>query len=235
MTIKNKKIVILTGAGISAESGIKTYRDANGLWEEYNIADVASIYGWNNNQEIVLDFYNKRRKQLKDVKPNAAHYALAKLEEKYDVHIITQNVDDLHERAGSSNILHLHGELTKARSTKNENDIINIGYNDIEKGDKCSCGYQLRPHIVWFGENVPNMMLAASLVKTADIVMVIGTSMQVYPANGLINYASSNSEKYYIDPNAYNLPHTLNLRVVNKKAAEALPYIVGDLLCYKLP
>lgn len=197
----NTHIVVLTGAGISKESGINTFRDANGLWEQYAIEDVASIDGWYKNPQLVLDFYNARRSQLAEVTPNNAHILLAKLEEKYRVSIITQNVDNLHERAGSTHILHLHGELTKVRSTGNESDIMDIGYKEITIGDTCTHGYQLRPHIVWFGEAVPLITEAIETIATADIVIIIGTSMQVYPAASLINYASRATTIYFIDPN----------------------------------
>lgn len=194
-----RKLVVLTGAGMSAESGINTFRDADGLWEGHDVMEVASPNGWHKNPEIVLDFYNKRRKQLLEVKPNAAHIALADLENDYDVHIITQNVDDLHERAGSSNVLHLHGELLKTRSTLDDSYILEWK-NDINIGDCCPKNGQLRPHIVWFGEAVPAMEEAIAITETADVVVVIGTSLQVYPAAGLMNYAPSHSPVFYIDP-----------------------------------
>ena len=184
-----KKVVVLTGAGISAESGIRTFRDSGGLWEEHRIEDVATPEAWQRNQELVLEFYNQRRKQLYDCNPNAGHYALVKLEEKYDVQIITQNVDDLHERAGSTKVLHLHGELKKARSTTNPELIYDIKGWELKKGDKCERGSQLRPHIVWFGEEVPNIVTAAQISSKADIYIVIGTSLNVYPAAGLMSYA----------------------------------------------
>ncbi|NLF43459.1 MAG: NAD-dependent deacylase, partial [Bacteroidales bacterium] len=178
----NKKVVVLSGAGISAESGIKTFRDSDGLWENHNVNDVATPQAWKRNPELVQQFYNERRKQLSEVKPNDAHYALVKLEEKYDVQVITQNVDDLHERAGSSKVLHLHGELKKARSTKDENLIYDIKGWELKMGDLCEKGSQLRPHIVWFGEAVPMIDTAALLSSKADIFIVVGTSLNVYPA-----------------------------------------------------
>jgi len=199
-----KKLVVLSGAGISAESGIRTFRDMGGLWEEYDIMEVASPQGWKNNMELVLQFYNERRKQLANCIPNKAHYKLAELEKYFDVNIITQNVDDLHERAGSSNILHLHGELTKAVSCENKNLIYDIKYNEIKVGDKCKSGFQLRPFIVWFGEPVPLMDKAIEITKTADIFLIIGTSLNVYPAAGLINYVKINVPIYLIDPNNTN-------------------------------
>jgi len=225
-----KTIVVLTGAGISAESGIKTFRDSDGLWEEHRIEDVATYDAWEKNRNLVLDFYNQRRRQLEQVQPNAAHFALAKLEEKFDVTIITQNVDNLHERAGSTKIVHLHGELTKARSTLDENLVYDIGYKDILPGDKCTKGSQLRPHIVWFGEAVPNIMMAGALTQKADILLVIGTSLVVYPAAGLMNYAPSSIPKYYIDPKAANSGYINNLTVIKEKAGVGVPALVEKLL-----
>jgi NAD-dependent deacetylase len=196
---RKNKIVVLTGAGMSAESGIKTFRDANGLWEGHNIEEVATPQGWYNNPELVLDFYNQRREQLLRVQPNKAHCLLKTLEEKYDVHIITQNVDDLHERAGSSQVLHLHGELRKVRSSVNEN-LIYKWDNDLKLGNVCSQNSQLRPHIVWFGEAVPNLSIAEQITKTADILIIIGTSMQVYPAANLIYDIRKGIPIYFIDP-----------------------------------
>ncbi|SHH44432.1 SIR2 family NAD-dependent protein deacylase [Winogradskyella jejuensis] len=195
-----KHLVVLTGAGTSAESGIKTFRDANGLWEGHDVMEVASPQGFKNNPELVLDFYNQRRRQLKEVKPNAAHLAISDLENTYKVSIVTQNVDDLHEQSGSSNVLHLHGELRKIRSTGNPNDI-RTWTEDIHLGDTCDLGYQLRPHIVWFGEDVPMIEKAIDICETADILVIIGTSMQVYPAASLMNFVSTNIPIYYIDPN----------------------------------
>lgn len=225
-----KTIVVLTGAGISAESGIKTFRDSDGLWEEHRIEDVATFDAWKRNRKLVLDFYNQRRRQLATVEPNAAHLALARLEEKYHVQIITQNVDNLHERAGSTNILHLHGELTKARSSIDESLIYDIGYKDLLEGDKCVKGSQLRPHIVWFGEAVPNIMMAGTLTQKADILLVIGTSLVVYPAAGLMNYAPSSIPKYYIDPNAAKSVYINNLTVIKEKAGIGVPALVEKLL-----
>ena len=193
------KITILTGAGMSAESGIKTFRDSGGLWEGHDVMEVASPQGWAKNTELVLDFYNQRRKQLLEVKPNAAHIALAELEKNHEVAIITQNVDDLHERAGSSNVLHLHGELLKVRSSKIEQTVLDWK-RDLFLGDTCKDGYQLRPHIVWFGEAVPEMENAIRVVMLTDILIVIGTSMQVYPAAGLLQYAPEDSKVFFVDP-----------------------------------
>lgn len=208
-----KKIVVLTGAGISAESGIKTFRDADGLWEGHDIMEVASPIGWNKNPELVLDFYNKRRAQLLEVNPNKAHYILSELEKHFDVHIITQNVDDLHERAGSSKILHLHGELLKARSITQKDYIIDWN-KDLLLGDVDTNGIQLRPHIVWFGEDVPAIEEAIEIIEQAQILVVIGTSLQVYPAAGLLNYVEPNIPVYYIDPKPatiYDLPNPLEV------------------------
>lgn len=192
-------IVVLTGAGISAESGIKTFRDANGLWEGHDVMEVATPEGFAKNPELVLEFYNQRRQQLFEVEPNAAHHALVALENDYKVSIITQNVDDLHERAGSKTVIHLHGELLKVRSTGNTHDVQHWE-KDVVLGDVCAKGYQLRPHIVWFGEDVPMIEPAAALCETADVVMVIGTSMQVYPAAGLLQYAPETASVFFIDP-----------------------------------
>lgn len=198
-----KKLVVLSGAGISAESGIKTFRDSNGLWENHRVEDVASPEGFAKNPQLVLDFYNARRKQLNEVEPNEAHKILAELENVFDVHIITQNVDDLHERAGSTKVLHLHGELKKARPVNSDGNVI-PWENDLNVGDLNFEGIQLRPHIVWFGEMVPEMENAAEIASTADIFLVIGTSMQVYPAAGLIHYIPDHCEVFLIDPNLPN-------------------------------
>ncbi len=194
-----KELVVLTGAGMSAESGINTFRDADGLWEGHDIMKVASPEGYKNNPELVLDFYNKRRKQLKEVSPNKGHFNLVKLEKYYQVTVITQNVDDLHERAGSKNVIHLHGELRKVRSTS-DSSLIYYWEEDLELGDTCEKNSQLRPHIVWFGESVPTINKAIDIVKKADILIIIGTSMQVYPAAGLIDYVKTNVPIYFIDP-----------------------------------
>jgi NAD-dependent deacetylase len=223
-----KRVVVLTGAGVSAESGINTFRDANGLWEGHDVMEVASPMGWEKNQELVLDFYNKRRRQLKTVEPNSAHTALRKLEEKYDVHIITQNVDDLHERAGSKNVIHLHGELKKVRSTFDE-DLILDWEEDLHKGDFCEHNHQLRPHIVWFGEAVPMMEKAMEVTSQADILIIIGTSMQVYPAAGLIHYAPEGIPIYFIDPKPAIEPKK-NLKVIAEKASVGVPEVGSELL-----
>lgn len=222
------KIAVLTGAGISAESGLKTFRDAGGLWEGHEVMEVASPEGWNRNMELVLDFYNQRRKQLLTVMPNAAHLALVNLEQKFDVTIITQNVDDLHERAGSTNVLHLHGELLKARSTKDATAIFDWN-KDINKGDCCTQGSQLRPHIVWFGEEVPLLETAAYHVSEADHVLIIGTSLQVYPAAGLMHYAKEGAQIHFIDPNPSLLPYP-DLHIYAENATTGVPIVVEALL-----
>ncbi|MDQ6471059.1 NAD-dependent deacylase [Flavobacterium sp. LHD-80] len=217
-----KKLVVLTGAGISAESGIKTFRDSDGLWEGHDVMEVATPEGWHKNQELVLDFYNKRRQQLKEVKPNLGHIILAELEKDFDVHIITQNVDDLHERAGSTNVLHLHGELLKVRSIRDKNLILDWT-EDLYTGDFDANGHQLRPHIVWFGEEVPALEEAIDITETADYFAVIGTSLQVYPAAGLIAYAPSTTPVFYIDPKPIAIPNIRNkVETIAKFASEGV-------------
>jgi len=224
-----KQLVVLTGAGISQESGIKTFRDSGGLWENYRIEDVATPEAWERDPELVMDFYNQRRKELYEVHPNSAHYALAKLEENYEVQIITQNVDDLHERAGSAKVLHLHGELKKVRSTIDENLVYLLDGWELKLGDWCEKGSQLRPHIVWFGEAVPNIMIAASMVQKADIFLVIGTSLKVYPAAGLLQNVPSKVPKYLIDPVAEPEYYVDNLTVIKDKATAGVRKFI-DLL-----
>jgi len=216
-----KRIVVLTGAGISAESGIRTFRDMGGLWEEYDVIEVASIEGWQKNPQLVLEFYNQRRRQLKSAKPNAAHLAIANAENDFDIYVITQNVDNLHERAGSSKVMHLHGELTKARPVNNPNNIIDIGYNDIKWGDNID-GYQLRPHVVWFGEDVPMLTEAAKIVQTAEIFAVVGTSLNVYPAAGLLDYAPKGCPIYLVDPNDVNVWRN-DVTFIKDKASVGVP------------
>ncbi len=225
-----KKIAVLTGAGVSADSGINTFRDADGLWEGHDVMEVASPQGFAKNPELVMDFYNQRRSKLSEVEPNAAHKALAGLETVYDVTIITQNVDDLHERGGSSKIIHLHGELLKARSVKNERTILNWKV-DLNIGDLCPEGYQLRPHIVWFGEMVPLLETATLLVEKADIVIIIGTSMQVYPAAGLVNFARPGIPIYFVDPRPSISENDFsNLTILKETAAKGVPILVEDLI-----
>ncbi len=194
-------LVVLSGAGMSADSGLRTFRDMGGLWEEYDVTEVASPVAWDNNQELVLRFYNERRKQLLEVEPNKGHCGLVDLEQHYNVRIITQNVDDLHERAGSKNVLHLHGELRKSRSTVDPALIYEIDGWELNSGDVCEKGSQLRPHIVWFGESVPAIEEAIPVIQNSDILVIIGTSLNVYPAAGLINYAPARTPIYLIDPN----------------------------------
>ena len=222
-----KHIVVLTGAGISAESGINTFRDAGGLWEGHDVMEVASPVGWENNMKKVLEFYNLRRQQLLKVNPNPAHYALAKLEEKFRVSIITQNIDDLHERAGSKKVIHLHGELLKVRSTFDD-DLIMDWKKDLNLGDFCEHNHQLRPHVVWFGEDVPIFPIAAEITEQADILIIIGTSMQVYPAAGLIDFVKEGTPIYFIDPNP-TLNAVPKLTILNEKASIGVPKLV-DLL-----
>lgn len=226
---EKKKLVVLTGAGISAESGIKTFRDSDGLWENHRIEDVATFDAWQRNQQLVLDFYNQRRRQLLECTPNEAHYLLVKLEEYYDVHIITQNVDDLHERAGSSKVLHLHGELLKVRSTLDEH-LIYEWKKDLQKGDKCEKGAQLRPHIVWFGEAVPMIEQAGKIAAKADILVVIGTSLQVYPAAGLVHYTDFTVPKYVIDPNKPLISSIQNVEYIIEKASVGVNYLFKQLV-----
>ncbi len=225
-----KRIVVLSGAGISAESGVRTFRDNNGLWNNYRIEEVASPQAWLNNMDLVLEFYNQRRKQLYEVEPNPAHYALVDLEQHFDVQIITQNVDDLHERAGSSNVLHLHGELKKVRSTVDPDLVCELDGWELKKGDQCEKGSQLRPHIVWFGEAVPEIIPAAELSVSADIFIVIGTSLLVYPAAGLIHYVAEGAPKYLIDPNASDSFSVSNLKVIKEKAGTSVPVLVQNLI-----
>ncbi len=225
-----KRLVVLTGAGISAESGIKTFRDSDGLWENYRIEDVCTHDAWLNNTKVVIDFYNQRRKELYNTRPNAAHEALVKLEDKYDVQIITQNIDDLHERAGSKHVLHLHGELKKVRSSVDDDLIYDLDGWELKMGMKCEKGSQLRPHVVFFGEAVPNIMPAAELAQQADIFVVIGTSLAVYPAAGLINYVSNSCPKYLVDPKDVSVSHISNLTFIRKKAGEGVPELVDKLL-----
>jgi NAD-dependent deacetylase len=225
-----QRIVVFTGAGMSAESGIKTFRDSGGLWEEYNVADVATPEAWEKNRTLVLDFYNQRRKQVIEARPNAAHLALAQLSTQYQVDIITQNIDDLHERAGSKNVLHLHGEIMKSRSSRFPGLVYDIDGWEIKEGDVCEKGFQLRPHIVWFGEMVPEMERAIMIAMQADYFIVIGSSLEVYPAASLINYAPAQSVKYLVDPKAKPLLHIANLEIIQKNAAEAVPVLVNKLL-----
>lgn len=224
-----KKLVVLSGAGISAESGIATFRDANGLWEGHDVMEVASPEGWRKNRELVLDFYNQRRKNAHSVKPNRGHEILAELEKDFDVTIITQNVDDLHERAGSSNVIHLHGKLFESRSTLDENLIYPIEGWELKIGDKCERGSQLRPNIVWFGEPVPLIEKAAEVALQADIFLVVGTSLVVYPAAGLVHYVPEEVPVYVVDVKIPEMQKRRNLHVVEEKASTGLAK-VADLI-----
>lgn len=226
-----KKIVVLTGAGMSAESGISTFRDTGGLWEKYKIDDVATPNAWRKDAKLVLEFYNQRRKQLFEVEPNEGHLLLANLEKHYEVRIITQNVDNLHERAGSSYILHLHGELMKVRSTGPGEEVFDLSPENFQTnlGDNCPKGFQLRPHIVWFGEAVPEIENAIKLTEQADIFLVIGTSLNVYPAAGLLNYVPQNVPIYLIDPNEVNVSKN-NVTVIQKGASQGLKELITDYL-----
>jgi NAD-dependent deacetylase len=225
-----KHLVILTGAGMSAESGIRTFREAGGLWEEYDVMEVASPMGWAKDRDLVLRFYNERRTQLGSCKPNEGHKGIAALEKYFNVHVITQNIDNLHERAGSTKIFHLHGELTKARSTADPSLIYDIGYNDIRPGDKCEKGSQLRPHIVWFGEAVPMMDEAVRITSSADIFVVIGSSLNVYPAAGLIEYAPAQASLWLIDPNDVIIPINRKVEVIKDKASTGVAILTKNLL-----
>lgn len=225
-----KKIVVLTGAGVSAESGINTFRDANGLWEGHDVMEVATPQGFQRNPDLVLNFYNERRRQLFKVSPNMAHRALVLLEEHYDVSIITQNVDDLHERAGSSKVIHLHGELLKARCSHNPSKIVDWK-TDIKIGDLSEDGNQLRPHIVWFGEEVPLLEKAANITQAAQILIIIGTSMQVYPAASLIHYVSRDTPIYFIDPKPnINQTDFNGLTIIQASAVNGVPPLVSELI-----
>ena len=221
-----KNIVVFTGAGISSESGLSTFRDAGGLWEEYNIEDVATPIAFNNNPSLVFDFYNIRRKQLLNSHPNEAHYAINKLNDKFNLSIITQNIDDLHERSGSENVIHLHGKLTESRSTIDDK-IYPIDGFELKIGDYCDKGGQLRPNVVWFGEDVPNMDISIDRVINADIFIIIGTSLNVFPAASLLDYAKNAEKIILIDPNA---KHYDGVDIINEKASIAVPYLVKDLL-----
>ena len=219
--MSKKKLVVLTGAGISAESGLKTFRDSDGLWEGYDINEVATATAWRKNPELVLEFYNMRRKNVQSAKPNAAHYGLAALQNDFDVHVVTQNIDDLHERAGTNSVLHLHGEILKMRSEKDENLIYPIEV-EIKLGDRAEDGGQLRPHIVWFEEPVPMIEKAIELVRSANIFLIVGTSLVVYPAAGLVNYAPYPIPKFIVDKRIPYTSSLYNLTVIEKAATEGV-------------
>ena len=224
-----KTLVVLTGAGMSAESGLKTFRDMGGLWEDYDVYEVASPGGWERDREMVIRFYNERRKQLLETSPNRGHFGLVELETDFNVQIVTQNIDDLHERAGSTSILHLHGELRKSRSTTDPTLVYDIDGWELNEGDLCEKGSQLRPHVVWFGEAVPAIEEAAKIVSTADFLVIIGTSMNVYPAAGLINHVPENSPIYIIDPNEVSIPGYSRIKVIRKKAGEGVDELISIL------
>lgn len=230
MSQKKHRIVALTGAGISAESGLGTFRDKGGLWDEHDINDVATPEAWNKNPQLVLEFYNKRRELCLKAMPNNAHHALAKLEKHFDVHIITQNIDDLHERAGSKNILHLHGEILKARGVNDPDKLIYIGGKKIKLGDLTPDGHQMRPHVVWFGEPVPKMYEAEDIVREADIFIVIGTSLNVYPAANLIYASPSGIPKYIVDLNELTNVKYKNLIHLKGNASERMPELAENLI-----
>ncbi len=225
-----KRLVVFTGAGISAESGIKTFRDSGGLWEEYKIEEVATPQAWAKNPALVQEFYNQRRKQALDAQPNAGHLAIAELQKNFDVYVITQNIDDLHERAGSKKVLHLHGEIKKARSSAYPNLIYTIDGWELKMDDKCEKGHQLRPHIVWFGEAVPEMDNAIELVQQADVFIVAGTSLNVYPAANLLDYAPNEIPKFYVDPNPDLVYSFGEIRVIKEKAGIGLPELAKKLV-----
>jgi NAD-dependent deacetylase len=225
-----KKLVVLTGAGISAESGIPTFRDSNGLWEGFRVEDVASPEGWHKNQELVLDFYNQRRKKAREVQPNKGHSILAELENHFDVTIVTQNVDDLHERAGSTNVIHLHGSLFESRSTKDEKLVYPITGWELKMGDCCEKGSQLRPNIVWFGEMVPLMATASLHARQADVFLIVGTSLVVYPAAGLIHDVPFETPKFVVDPKLPDVGQVPYLKMVQDKASTGLETIKNELL-----
>ncbi len=227
--MNRKKIVVLTGAGMSAESGLKTFRDSDGLWENHRIEDVATRMAWESNMQLVLDFYNQRRKDVLNAEPNAGHKAIVKLEERFDVTVITQNIDDLHERAGSSNVMHLHGEILKARSTA-DSHLLYDWRKDISPGDMCEKGSQLRPHIVWFHEPVPMIELAQKETTKADILIVVGTSLQVYPAAGLILYAPQFAKKFLIDPKIPDVSYVRNITCIARKASDGMEALLNDLM-----
>jgi NAD-dependent deacetylase len=227
--VAKKRLVIFTGAGISAESGLKTFRDSGGLWEQYRIEDVATFDAWTNNTSLVLDFYNQRRKQVMEAKPNAAHQLIADLQNHFDVHVITQNIDDLHERAGSKKVLHLHGEIMKARSTADDNLVYPMKKAEIRLGELCEKGSQLRPHIVWFGEMVPEMEKAYLITEQADLFVVVGTSLNVYPAAGLLSYVNHNTPKWLVDPGEFNLDYIRNLRHIKQTAVNGAEELRKEL------
>lgn len=233
MDQQRKKLVVFTGAGVSEESGLKTFRDSGGLWEEYNVMDVATPEAWDRDPGLVLEFYNKRRKQILEAKPNKAHVLIAGLQEHFDVQVITQNIDNLHERAGSRNVLHLHGEITKSRSSVDPNLIYSLRGDELKMGQLCEKGSQLRPHIVWFGEVVPNIEEAQRLSSLSDIFVIVGTSLNVYPAAGLVDFAPYDIPKYVVDPNHTRAELIPNLEILRAKASEGMEQLMKLLLSVK--
>ena len=225
-----KNLVVLSGAGVSAESGIATFRDSHGLWEGHDVMEVASPEGWRKNPALVLDFYNQRRKNAKSVEPNAAHQIIAELEEYFNVTVVTQNVDELHEQAGSTKVIHLHGKLFESRSTINPNLIYQMDSWELNLGDKCELGSQLRPNIVWFGEMVPMMDVAAEVASKADIFIIVGTSLMVYPAAGLIDYVPQETTKFLIDPKIPSIPSYYNVTPIEDKATTGMDRVKKKLL-----
>lgn len=233
--MKKKKLVVFSGAGISAESGLKTFRDSDGLWEEYNVMDVATPEAWEKNMGLVLEFYNKRREQILKAQPNAGHESLVELEKKYDVTIITQNIDDLHERAGSSHVLHLHGNIRFARSTNPlDTRLYPIRGTELKPGDQCPSGFQLRPHVVWFGEEVPLLPVAQQIISDTDLLIITGTSLTVYPAANLVHHCGPKCRKYLVDPNSIRLADIDNLIQINEKASSGIPKLALQLLEEKI-
>jgi NAD-dependent deacetylase len=227
-----KQLVVFTGAGISAESGIKTFRDAGGLWENYKIEDVATFEAWTKNKELVLNFYNERRKQVMEAKPNASHLYIAELQSQFNVQVVTQNVDDLHERAGSKNVLHVHGEIMKVRSTVDPRLIYTLKNWESKLGDLCDKGSQLRPHIVWFGEMVPEMERANYFATQADLFVVIGTSLNVYPAAGILNFVPQDAPKWLVDPGDFSLDYLVALKHIKKNAVNGMKELEKELKKY---
>jgi NAD-dependent deacetylase len=230
--MSKKKLVVFSGAGISAESGIRTFRDSGGLWEQFRIEDVATPEAWKKNQALVLEFYNQRRKQVMEAQPNEAHKLFAELQKDFDVQVVTQNVDDLHERAGSEKVLHLHGEIMKARSSVDENLIYPLSSFELKAGDLCEKGSQLRPHIVWFGELVKEMEHANYLASQSDLFLVIGTSLNVYPAAGIINFVLPSVPKWLVDPVEFDLEYIKGLKQISKTAVNSVPDLRRELLEY---
>lgn len=230
--MSKKRLVVFTGAGISAESGIKTFRDSGGLWEEYKIEDVATFDAWVKNRDLVLNFYNQRRKQVMASQPNAAHYFIADLQKYFDVQVVTQNVDDLHERAGSKHVLHVHGEIMKVRSSVDPSLVYSLNGWELKAGDTCEKGSQLRPHIVWFGEMVPEMDNANYIAEHADLFVVIGTSLNVYPAAGILDYVPKSVPKWLVDPGTFNFDYIVELKHIKQTAVNGVEELKKELMQY---